>query len=185
MRHQSLLNDYIDFVGLTRSKSTQQVHGDKLRPLFKFWEHLAPEDFTRAEFEKYLAHGKNNLNWKPRTIQLLLTACKGWITWANDRDMGIANFIKGITRPQVHHGKVIYYPEEDIDQLLKVAKGRRIAIPIALAAFGSLRRTEIYNADWSDVDWDENTITVHGTKVGEDRDVTMSPTLAEQLSFCK
>ncbi len=79
MRHQPLLTDYINYVGLTRTKSTQQVHQDKLRPLLKFWEHLAPQDFTRAEFERYLAYGKNERAWKPRTMQILIDVSRAFI----------------------------------------------------------------------------------------------------------
>lgn len=110
-------------------------------------------------------------------MQLLLTASRGFIKWANDRDMGIPDFAKGIKKPRVYQGKVIYYTQEELDQLLLAAGRHRIAIPIVLGAYAGMRRAEIYNADWGDIDWTASTITVHGTKTGEDREVPMSPTL--------
>lgn len=181
MRHQQLLTDYLDFVSLTRSKSTRQVHQDKLRPMLKHWDHLGPTQFTRAEFESYLAYGKNERSWKPRTFQILIDVARGFIRWATERSMGIPDFAQGIPKPQVHNGKVVFYTEEEIDKLLEAAGRHRIAITIVLGAYAGMRRTEIYNADWRDVDWDTNIITVHGTKTHEDRDVPMSPTLRKVL----
>ncbi len=181
MRHQQILDDYCHYVGLNRTPSTVYVHRTKLQPLFKHWDHLDPTEFTRAEFERYLHHGNTVRSWKPRTMQIYLDVTRGFIRWANERDMGIPDFAKGIRKPQVHLGKVVFYTEEEIQSLLEAAGNHRIAITVALGAYGGLRRTEIYNADWSDVDWDANFITVHGTKTHEDREVPMAPTLRKVL----
>ena len=50
MRHQQLLDDYLNYVGLNRTASTVDCHRTKIRPLLKYWDHLNPTDFTRAEF---------------------------------------------------------------------------------------------------------------------------------------
>lgn len=44
-------------------------------------------------------------------------------------------------------GKVIYYTQEELDQLLLAAGRHRIAIPNVLGAYAGMGRAEIYNAE--------------------------------------
>jgi integrase len=181
MRHQALLDDYCHYVGLNRSPSTVYVHLTKLRPLLTYWDHLQPSGFTRARFEEYLHHGNTVRHWKPRNMQIYLDVARAFIRWATERDLGIPDFAKGIKKPQVHTGKVVYYTEDEIGKLLAAAGHSRVAITIVFGAYAGMRRTEIYNATWADVDWENNTITVHGTKTHHDREVPMAPTLRKVL----
>ena len=50
MRHQQLLDDNLNYVGLGRTASAVECHRTEIRPLLESWEHVNPTDFTRAEF---------------------------------------------------------------------------------------------------------------------------------------
>jgi integrase len=180
VRHQQLLDQYITYVGLNCTPATQGCYLEKLRPLLKAWEHLAPTDFTRAEFETFLAAGKQR-GWKPRTQGLYIDVSCMFIKWATERELGIPDFAKGLRKPAVHHGAVVYYAPEEMTALLEAAGNSYLAVTVALAGWGSCRRAECWRADWRDINWDSNYITIHGNKVHEDRQVMMSPTLRKVL----
>lgn len=180
MRHAQLLKDYIDYVGLSRTPATQQVHKDKMKPLLDYWENLDPAQFTRAEFERYLVHGKEK-GWKPRTHQILLDVARAFIRWAQERSLPVPDFAQGLKKPQVHQGKVVFFEEHELAALLKTAGRHPIALTLVLGAYAGCRRGEIYAADWADVDWAKNTITVHGSKTYKDREIPMAPTLQRVL----
>lgn len=182
MRHQKLLDRYVRFVGLNRSKATQEVHRTSLGPLLRGWGHLEPEGFALMEFEDYLA-GKREGGSKPRTICILLTSCIGFIKWANERDIAVPNFVKDIKRPRVHRERPQIYKPEEVAKLLEACQisQRPMELVIALAYFVGMRRKEIKEADWSHVDWEHNQIQVIGSKVAKTRVLPISKKLRKIL----
>lgn len=181
MRHLDLLNNYVTYVGLDRTHSTQRVHREKLGPLLRSWDHLDPAQFTREEFERYLVAGKEK-GWKPRTHQMLLDTVRSFIKWAQDRGHPIPDFAKGLKKPRVHRTNHIeYYEQEEVAKLLKKAGSRSVGVMVAMGFYAGCRRTEVYNADWADVDWDAKLLTVHGTKTYFDRTVPLAKPLYDVL----
>lgn len=53
----------------------------------------------------------------------------------------------------------------EINKLLEISKGTYLELPIYLAAFYGLRRSEVLGLKWSSVDFDNNTITIENTVI--------------------
>ena len=68
-----------------------------------------------------------------------------------------------IERPKKGAFKGSFYDSDEIKKLLEVSKGTKFEIPVMLAAFYGLRRSEVLGLKWDAVDFDKNTITIRHT----------------------
>ena len=70
-----------------------------------------------------------------------------------------------ITLPQKHPPKERALTQQEIASLLSAVVGHRNEIPILLALWLGLRRSEIFGLEWSDIDFEANTVYIHRAKV--------------------
>lgn len=68
-----------------------------------------------------------------------------------------------IERPKKGSFKGSFYDTEEMKLLLEAVKGTRLEVPVMLAAFYGLRRSEVLGLKWDAVDFDKNTITIKHT----------------------
>ncbi|GFI61083.1 tyrosine recombinase XerC [Clostridiales bacterium] len=66
-----------------------------------------------------------------------------------------------VTRPKKNRHISKYYTKEETAVLLEMAKDDPIYIPILLAAYYGLRRSEVLGLRWSAVDFEKKTLTVN------------------------
>lgn len=57
------------------------------------------------------------------------------------------------------------YSMKELNQLLDIVKGKTIEIPVLLAAYYGLRRSEVVGLRWDSIDFNEGTLTVNHTIV--------------------
>lgn len=68
-----------------------------------------------------------------------------------------------VERPKKEKFVANYYKSEDINKLLEVSKGTHLEIPVLLAAFYGLRRSEVIGLKWDAIDFENNTIVIKHT----------------------
>lgn len=68
-----------------------------------------------------------------------------------------------IERPRKGSFKGSFYDTEEMKLLLEAVKGTKFEVPVMLAAFYGLRRSEVLGLKWDAVDFDKNTITIKHT----------------------
>lgn len=68
-----------------------------------------------------------------------------------------------VERPKKEKFVANYYKSEDINRLLEVSKGTHLEIPVLLAAFYGLRRSEVIGLKWDAIDFENNTIVIKHT----------------------
>ena len=68
-----------------------------------------------------------------------------------------------IERPKKNTFSYEYYGVEEMEQLIDVIKGDPLELPILMAAFYGLRRSEVLGLRWSAIDFDQKTITINHT----------------------
>lgn len=69
--------------------STIAFYRDKLGPLVEALDGLPLEVWSRRELEDYIAEQ----DWAPRSVQMLVTACRTWITWARGNGLRMPDFV--------------------------------------------------------------------------------------------
>ena len=74
-----------------------------------------------------------------------------------------ANVADRVERPKKERFVPEYYDGEKINQLFTLVEGTEFELPVKLAAFYGLRRSEIIGLKWSAIDFQRNTITINHT----------------------
>lgn len=70
-----------------------------------------------------------------------------------------------VERPQKEKFLLDYYSVDEVNLLLDRLKGHWMYVPVLLAVFYGLRRSEVLGLRWGDVDFTINTITIRHTRV--------------------
>ena len=65
-----------------------------------------------------------------------------------------------VERPKKNEFKGSYYSAEEIHALTEIAEGTKLEIPVLLASFYRLRRSEVLGLKWDAIDFEENTLEI-------------------------
>ena len=65
-----------------------------------------------------------------------------------------------VERPKKNEFKGSYYSAEEIHALTEAAEGTKLEIPVLLASFYGLRRSEVLGLKWDAIDFERDTITI-------------------------
>ena len=65
-----------------------------------------------------------------------------------------------VERPKKNEFKGSYYSAEEIHALTEIAEGTKLEIPVLLASFYGLRRSEVLGLKWDAIDFEENTLEI-------------------------
>ena len=78
-------------------------------------------------------------------------------------DMIPVNPTDKVERPRKEAFQASFYDRNELNRLFGAAKGTRLEIPVMLAAFYGLRRSEVLGLRWDAIDFDNDTITIRHT----------------------
>lgn len=122
---------------------------------------------TSSDLEDYYA-AKINEGLSPNTVIKHHAIIRSTLQWAVKHRYikeNVADFADKPARAR-YHGEAPYTVEE-IAQLLQLTQNDPIAVPIFLASFYGLRRSEILGLRWSAIDFEKGTISICTTVVKE------------------
>jgi len=83
--------------------------------------------------------------------------------YAVKTDLIISNPVDKVDRPKKNEFQGSFYTEDEIQDLFEIARGTKLELPIVLAAFYGLRRSEVLGLKWDAIDFQQNTITIKHT----------------------
>ena len=83
--------------------------------------------------------------------------------YAVKTDLIVSNPVDKVDRPKKNTFQGSFYTEDEIQDLFEAAKGTKLELPIVLAAFYGLRRSEVLGLKWDAIDFQQNTITIKHT----------------------
>ncbi len=66
-----------------------------------------------------------------------------------------------VERPKKNEFKGSYYSADEIHALTEIAEGTKLEIPVLLASFYGLRRSEVLGLKWSSIDFERKSITIN------------------------
>lgn len=100
------------------------------------------------------------------TIRHHVISLRGCFNFAMANNIIAVDPMKDITTPVPERFRGVgFYSPEEARQLLDAVKGTISEIPVTLALFLGLRRSEIAGLQWNDVDLDGNKVTIRQKKV--------------------
>jgi integrase len=120
---------------------------------------------------------------EPSTVNREFARLRHILNWAGDRKIIKENPCRGIKTLKEPPGIVRYLTEEEITKLPKLfdAMPQWLRPIFTVAFFTGLRRSEVLNLKWSNVNLREKVIRVTDTKTGEPRAVYITPPVEDAL----
>ncbi len=100
---------------------------------------------------------------KPNTVIHYHAIIHRALKYAVRMDMLPVNPADKVDRPKKNEFKASFYNADEINRLCEVVKGTKLEIPVMLAAFYGLRRSEVVGLKWDCVDFDRNMISIQHT----------------------
>ena len=172
------IREFLEEKALSASPATVSQYRRRLEILLTEWDRVPLSDWNRRRYITLLA----SRTWSPRSIQLMTFICRNFIRWAQDSGIPVPDFVQGFRAPAIHQTEPPHLEADELRALLAAVQGRTVEPAVALCALAGLRLGEMTAATWDDVDWDEDTLVVHGTKTHADREVPLSRELGAILA---
>jgi integrase len=139
-------------------------------------------NFSTMLVEQYQTKKMNKGN-KPATINRHVACLKHMMTKANDWNMveeTVVGRVRKVKMFKENNKRVRYLSKDEWQTLLEVCDSH--LYPIVLMALNTgMRKSEILNLQWDDIDLANNFIHLEITKNGERRDIPINETLKEML----
>lgn len=124
-----------------------------------FGDKLTLKDITPVRIQEFYASIRAD-GCKEKTVleyhNLLHDACG----WAVRQEILLSNPFDKVDRPKPKKYSACYYTPEQVQLLMEAAKGERLFLPVILAAYYGLRRSEVVGLRWSNIDFENKRIYI-------------------------
>lgn len=165
---EMLLGDYVaDWIERHKPMLKQTTYDNYICMLNK---HIKPyfankclklKDIKPMHLQEYINIKLNEVS--PNTVCKHLTLVKTAMQDALINDLIRSNPAYKVKPPKKEKPKHDFYTVDELVQLLSVAKGTILEVPIFLAVMFGLRRSEVIGLRWSDIDFTNKTLTINGS----------------------
>ena len=159
-----------------------------LKHLQPFFKDRMLSEISPFLIEKYKLLRKEE-EAKPRTIAIDLACLRHMFNLAMKWGKAVSNPVREVKFPKELQTKDRILSEEEEARLLEAvrstAKSKHLEPIIVTALQTGMRKGEILNLKWSNVDFKNRIITVEGTKTGEIRRIPMNKKLTGVLESAK
>lgn len=154
--------DYVERCGARVQKTTYDNYTSMLNyhiyPYFKN-EGLKLKQVKPKDLEKYyFCKQKEGMN--PNTILKHHQLIRAALNDAVKNDLINKNPAVSAKRPETVKGENEFYTDKELKILLKAVRGNVLEIPVMLAVFLGLRRSEVIGLKWSSIDFDNRTVKI-------------------------
>jgi site-specific recombinase XerD len=193
MHHiEILLNQFCDHSRFIRGYSKPTIQ--RYRQITNFYRAFSGITFIHEVTEKNVRelfiHGRTVRNWSPNTFVNYHKTLLVFFRWCMAQGFMQSNPVEGIEMPKIEKRLPPKLTKQDTSRLLEVVynypydykflRYRNHAI-FSMFVFAGLRKSELLNIKFADVDVQNLTIYVRQGKGAKDRVVPMNYTLAQSL----
>jgi len=170
---------YLDLgkIGWRKNGKRKHNHTTKVYACTRRINSITQEDVSG--FQIYLT--QNGL--ADSTIRGYMAALKTFLSWCITRGYLLASPAASVKLPIVKKREVRWLECDQVKKLLKAIKGRPLEGPVRVILGLGLRRSEMINLEWRDVNFDVDIIRVRGTKTSNAlREVPLPKDLAKYFN---
>jgi len=129
------------------------------------------KQITALAIERYKCERRKEVG--PATVNRELACLKHMFTKAIQWDLTLENPVKKVKLFRENPGRIRYLDKNEIARLLKEAADHLKPI-LVIALYTGLRKSEILNLTWEDVDFKNQLIYIRNSKNGEAREIPMA-----------
>lgn len=187
------LCEFVDEVfwpwALVNYETPRQTHWPHVAAVKEFFGMTRLREITPIQIERFKQHRvktptKSGEPRKPGTVNRDLGALSRILSMAHDNGLIAENPARRVKRLRDDNERIRYLTFDEEERLLAVMVGRyaNSVRPIFIFALNTgMRRGEILNVRWPDINWERNVILVRKTKSGAGRSVPINRAVAEVL----
>ncbi len=181
-----LVDEYLEFIKLNKAVSTSKIRK------YRIEAHLQPyfKDVTLSQITPQMVDNYKALRLRvgasPNTVNRELANLSHMLKMAVRWRYVNVNAVSGVQKMRVPERNCRFLDQEEIRKLLQSAK-ESYAYPLVMTAVHTgIRKSEILNLKWSDIDFTQRTVTIQAkadwhTKNYRTRTVQLTPALYEAL----
>ncbi|NUO19906.1 tyrosine-type recombinase/integrase [bacterium] len=190
MTFSDFMSQYFDYCVATKSSSTVKTDRYALQTFAKFVGNVPLAEITTDRIEEFRLHLLRKVT--PTSTNVVLRHLKSAMSWAAQRGLTSTSPAAKVKLNRVPRNTHMRFLDDGEIQRLRDAIGddtqlRRV---VDLALWTGLRRNEIINLQWSDVDLNRKVLIVRNregfrTKSGKSRSIPLNVSLLQMLTEMK
>jgi integrase len=176
---KQLAEDYLKWCERQRSFKSKK---DFINRLIEYFGNLPLRQFTTMAVEQYQTEKSNKGN-KPATINRHIATLKHMFSKAVQWEMvedHVAEKVRHVKLFEENNARLRYLSKEECHALLS-ACDQHLRPIVSMAMNTGMRKGEILNLRWDNVDMKNGFILLDRTKNGDRREIPINPTLAAML----
>lgn len=148
------------------------------------------DQITDKNIREFFYNGLTHKKWKPITFRMYVAAIHVFFAWCVKQGYLEKNFATDIEKPKLEKTLPPKLTKQDSIRLLDIVTNYPYRFPflryrnnamVSMFLFAGLRKSELINLKYADVDIENLTVFVRLGKGGKDRIIPMSFTLAQSL----
>lgn len=183
-------NTFLSYAGTNFSKGTVKLYQEALKKLSSVVGDLPLSAFTPQHWDKYkswrLQPKESGKSVSPVTVNMELRTLRAALNTAFRWKLIDSNPFSCQKLCRVEEQSPIFFTKEDFQKLIGMIKETWLREIVIFAAITGMRRGEILNLQWSNVDLKRNVLTIQSnptfrTKSGKRRCIPLSETASNLL----
>ncbi len=164
---------------------TRRTHAEDIARIKHFitWAKVYKiSDIRETNLQDYFNYRINEHKLAPNTVNRIMASLKTFLNFAVRRRYLAENPVRSIKRYRLPVNPPRFLTKDEIREVLKGAKKTDLYPCIATAIYAGMRKSELFNLDWQDIDFSKNIITVQNkegftTKSRKFRVIPLHPAL--------
>ena len=162
----------------------KNLRGNSLDSMIEIWKtgfgNVPLRDLTQHKIERFLNTRMEEEELSPSTYNRHLAMLKSMLSKGKEWGLNLDNPASGIKKLKENGSRTRFLTNEEIETLLNGAS--KSFKPILITAIHTgMRRQEILNLLWTDVDFKNRIITIQQSKSGKKRMIQMNDTVVAEL----
>ena len=161
------LQRWLQIARTTIAVTTYASYGNLLRTPIDPWfrkRKITLKGLAAADIQEFdVEQGKRV---KPNTVIHYHAIIHRALKYAVKTDLIPVNPANKVDRPKKNGFQADFYNEAEMEALFSAVDGTLIEVPVKMAAFYGLRRSEVMGLKWDAIDFERNTISIRHTVTG-------------------
>ena len=161
------LRRWLQIARTTIAESTYGSYSGLLRNPIEPWfrrKRITLKGLTAADIQAFYMEQSKRV--KANTVIHYHAVLHRALRYAVKTDLILVNPADKVDRPRKSAYQASFYSEDELHALFAAVTGTHIEVPVKLAAFYGLRRSEVMGLRWDAIDFAQGTLTIRHTVTG-------------------
>ena len=161
------LQRWLQIARTTIAESTYGSYSGLLRNPIEPWfrkKRITLKGLTAADIQAFYIEQSKRV--KTNTVIHYHAVLHRALRYAVKTDLIPVNPADKVDRPRKSAYQASFYSESELHALFAAVSGTHIEVPVKLAAFYGLRRSEVMGLRWDAIDFEQSTLTIRHTVTG-------------------